>query len=181
MKGPILSALCIPVVLITLSTSVTLAMQEGTQEQKIKPSQLPPAVVQAVKANCPGCSIDKATREIENGVRVYDIEFKRGQGEIAVAEDGSVIDRETIVAIKDVPAAALDAIKKGASGGKIKQVSKDEIHAELKEGQIIRLESPKYVYEAELVKGNQVAEIEVTAEGKVIEAPAWGKRGTKEN
>jgi len=181
MKSAILSVLCIPVVLITLTTSITLAMQEGTKEQKIKPSQLPPAVVQAVKTNCPGCSIDKATREIENGVTVYDIEFKGGQGEIAVAEDGSVIDRETIVSIRDVPAAALDAIQKGASGGKIKQVAKDEIHAELKEGKIIKLESPKYAYEAELVKGNQVAEIEVTAEGKVIEAPAWGKRGTKEN
>ena len=171
MRSAILSVLCISV----------FAMQEGTKEQKIKLSQLPPAVVQVVKTNCTGCTIDKATREIENGVTIYDIEFKGGKGEIAIAEDGSVVDRETIVAIKDVPAAALDAIQKGASGAKIKQIAKDEIYAELKEGQIIKLESPKYVYEAELVKGTQVAEIEVTADGKIIEAPAWGKKGTKDN
>jgi hypothetical protein len=48
-----------------------------------------------------------------------------------VAEDGSVIDRETVVALLDVPAAALDAIRKGALGGTIKQVAKDEVRAEL--------------------------------------------------
>ena len=48
------------------------------------------------------------SRSITDGITVYDIEFKGGQGEIAVAEDGSVIDRETIVSIRDVPAAALD-------------------------------------------------------------------------
>jgi hypothetical protein len=77
-------------------------------------------VAQAIKSNCLSCSIDRATREVENGVTVYDIEFKGGKGEIAIAEDGSVIDRETAVSLKDVAPAALEAIRKGASGGKIK-------------------------------------------------------------
>jgi uncharacterized membrane protein YkoI len=179
MKKPTISLKC--VVVLALTASFGQAMQEGTKEEKLKISQIPAAVVEAIKSNCTGCSIDKATREIENGVTIYDIEFKRGQGEIAIAEDGSVIDRETIVQLKDVPAAALDAIKKGASGGKIKQVAKGEIRAELKDGQITKLGSPKYVYEAELVKGDQVAEIEVTSEGQVIEAPEWRRRGAKEN
>ena len=80
-----------------------------------------------------------------------------------------------------MPAAALDAIRKGASGAKIKQVAKGEIRAELKDGQIIKLASPRYVYEAELEKGGQVAEIEVSSEGQVIEAPVWTKKGAKEN
>jgi uncharacterized membrane protein YkoI len=137
-------------------------------------------VAQAIKSNCLSCSIDRATREVENGVTVYDIEFKGGKGEIAIAENGSVIDRETAVSLKDVAPAALEAIRKGASGGKIKYVAKGEIHAELKDGQIIKLSSPRYVYEAELQKDNQVAEIEVTLEGQVIEAPAWKRRGTKQ-
>jgi uncharacterized membrane protein YkoI len=138
-------------------------------------------VVQAIKSNCPGCGIDKATQAVENGVTIYDIEFKGGKGEIAIGEDGSVIDRETAVLIKDVPPAALETIRKGASGGKIKYVAKGEIHAELKDGQIIKLSSPRYVYEAELQKDNQVAEIEVTPEGQVIESPKWKRRGTKQN
>jgi hypothetical protein len=181
MKGAIVSLMCGVVLLIALTTSISRTMQEGTKEKRIKVSQLPTAVVQAIKSNCAGCSIDKATREIEHGVTIYDIEFKRGQGEIALAEDGSVIDRETVVQLKDVPAAALDAIKNGAAGGKLKQVAKGEIRAELKAGQIMKLGSPRYVYEAELEKGDQVAEIEVTPEGQVTEAPEWRRKGTKEN
>jgi hypothetical protein len=181
MKNPFVSRTCKLVVLIALMASINQAMQEGTKEEKVKSSKLPAAVVQAIKTNCANCSIDKATREIENGVTVYDIEFKSGQGEIAIAEDGSVIDRETVVSIEDVPAAARDAIQKAASEGKVKQVAKGEIHAELKDGQIIKLTSLRYIYEAELIKGNQRAEIEVTPEGKVIEAPNWKKKGTKEN
>jgi uncharacterized membrane protein YkoI len=160
---------------------VGYALQESTKEEKLKISQLPAPVAETIKTSCPGCSIDKATREVENGVTVYDIEFKRGRGEIAIAGDGSVIDRETAIALKDVPAPALDAIRKGASGARIKQVAKGEIHAELRDGQIIKLSTHKYVYEAELIKGNQVAEIEVTADGQVIEAPEWKRKGAKEN
>lgn len=173
--------LCSVVLAIAHTITSGQPMQESGKEERLKVSQLPSAVVDAIKANCPGCVIDKATREIENGVTVYDIEFKRGQGEIALVEDGSVVDHETVVLRKDVPAAALDAILKGASGAKIKQITKGEIRAELKDGQIIRLDSPRYVYEAELEKGNQMAEIEVSSEGQVIEAPVWTKKGAKEN
>ena len=169
-------------VAFTITASQAMhAVQDSPKEEKLKISQLPAAVVEAIKINCSGCSIDKATREIENGVTVYDIEFKRRQGEIALAGDGSVIDRETAVELKDVPEAVADAIRKGAPGAKIKQVAKGEIRAELKDGKIIKLDSPRYVYEAELEKENQVAEIEVSSDGKVIEAPRWTKKGAKEN
>ena len=177
----ILFLICAVVVAIAATITPGKAMQDSAKEEKLKISQLPAAVVEAIKTNCAACSIDKATREIENGVTVYDIEFKSRQGEIALAEDGSVIDRETVVLLKDVPAAALDAIRKGASGAKIKHVAKGEIRAELKAGQIIKLDSPRYVYEAELEKGKQVAEIEVSSDGTVIEAPRWTKKGAKEN
>lgn len=169
------------VIALTSALSSGQAMQEDAKEEKLKVSQLPPAVVEAIKTNCQRCSIDKATREVEHGVTVYDIEFKRGQGEIALAEDGSVIDRETVVLLKDVPAAALDTIRKNASGAKIKQIAKGEIWAELKDGQMIKLGSPRYVFEAELERGNQVAEIEVSAEGEVTEAPVWVKKRVKKN
>ena len=163
------------------ATVVAQNTELSSKEEKIKISQLPDAVAQTLKTNCARCAIDKLTREIENGVTIYDVEFKQNQGEIAIAPDGSVIDRETVVSVNDVPAAALDAIRKGAAGAKIKRVMKGEIRAEIKDGQIIKLSNPRYVYEAELEKRNQVAEIEVTAEGQVIEAPEWRLRGSKEN
>ena len=181
MNHSIVVLMCNVIVAIASTITAGQAMQDSGKEEKLKISQLPAAVVEAIKTNCSGCSIDKATREIENGVTVYDIEFKRGKGEIALAGDGSVIDRETVVLLKDVPAAAADAIRNGAAGAKIKQVAKGEIHAELKDGQIIKLDSPRFVYEAELEKENQVAEIEVSSDGRVIEAPRWTKKGAKEN
>ena len=165
----------------TLTISVGLSMQQGAKEVRVKATQLPAAVAAAIKNNCPNCVIDKATREVENGVTVYDIEFKRGQGEMDVAEDGSVIDRETVVETKDMPEAALGAIRKGAAGGTIKQVAKDEIRAELKEGKIIKLDTPRYVYEADLARGGKVAETQVSPEGQVIEAPKWKTKRAKEN
>jgi len=166
---------------LTLTISVGLAMPQGAKEVKVKAAQLPAAVVAAIKDNCPNCVLVKATREVENGVTVYDIEFQTGQGEMDVAADGSVIDRETVAQTTEIPEAALEAIRKGAAGGTIKQVLKDEIRAELKEGNIIKLDTPRYVYEADLVKGGKVAEIQVSPEGRVIEAPKWRAKGAKEN
>jgi hypothetical protein len=162
-------------ILMLASAVVAWAMQ---REVKVKPSQLPAAVMQAINTSCPNCVIEKATREVENGVTVYDIEFGKGQGEMDVAADGSVIDRETVIATEDVPQPALDAIRK--AGGKITQIAKDEVLAELKSGSVIKLETPKYLYEADLVKNNQVAEIQVSPEGQVTEAPKWRRKGTKE-
>ncbi|HEY8228616.1 MAG TPA: hypothetical protein VIG25_25345 [Pyrinomonadaceae bacterium] len=168
-----------PLTVLVLSTLTSATLQTRPKEQKLKPSQLPAAVAQTIKTTCPNCVIDEATREVENGVTIYDIEFKRGQGEMDVAEDGSVIDRETVVRQTEVPAPALDAIRK--AGGKIKQIAKDEVRAELKDGTVVKLDNPKYLYEADLVKGNQVAEIQVSPEGQVTEAPKWRSRGTPEN
>ena len=181
MKRLIISLLSSVVVLVLLTTAMGQTTPEGSKETKVKPSELPAAVAAAIKANCAGCSIAKSTREVEHGVTVYDIEFKGKQGEIAIATDGSVVDRETPVSLNEVPAPALEVIRKSASGGKIKQIAKGEVHADLKNGQIIKLPSPRYFFEAELVKGNQVGEIEVTPEGQITEGPEWRKKGSKEN
>src|SRR5262245_9805460 len=134
---------------LTSSTAVTAAQAE---EQKVKPSQFPAAVKETVKSNCRNCAIAKATREVENGVTVYDIEFRNGRGEIDIAEDGSVIDRETLVKARSVPAPALKAIRKAAAGGRITQIVRDETRAELKDGNVVKLSPPKHKYEADLAK-----------------------------
>ncbi len=164
---------------LVLIPATSARAQEDGNEVRIKVSQLPGAVVQSIKTNCPTCVIDKASREVENGVTVYDIEFKRGQGEIALTEDGFVVDRETVAKPSEIPAPALAAIR--SAGGKIRQIVKDQVYAELKDGNVIKLDAPKYLYEADLVKGNQVAEIVASAEGQIVEAPRWRKKGTPEN
>jgi len=136
-----------------------------------KQFNLPAAVSKAVQENRPRAEIDKLEVEKEGGFTLYDIEFKGDQGEIEVAEDGTVIDVTDVVEMKDIPAAAAAAIEKAAAGRRIKRVEKAEVRARIeKEGgkhRLSRLAAPEYVYEAELSKG----EVEVAADGRIIKAP----------
>src|SRR5262249_3632952 len=91
-----------------------------------KPPRLPAAVLQEIQTNTPGAEIDKPEGEKESGITLYDIEFKGGRGEIEVAEDGTVIDVTTIVDVKDVPEAAVAAIKAAAKGKAVKRFERAE-------------------------------------------------------
>lgn len=172
---------------ILLSTVALLivmfaAVQAPAQRKSRKRGpKLPTAVADALKANCPDCTIAKVSREVEDGVKIYDFEFLKTQGEMDVAVDGTVVNRETPVDLNDVPAAALEAIRKAAAGGKIILVEKEEVRAELKAGKITKLDSPKYAYEADLTKGSKVGEVVVTPEGQITEGPKWRKKGSKED
>jgi len=169
---------------LALTVSTVSAKQESKEQAKKAKVELPAAVAKAVKDNFPNAEIDMAEKEEEAGITLYDIEFKAAKGEIEVAQDGTVMDIATIVEMKDVPKAAAEAIQKAAEGATIKQLEKSEVRAEIKKegekGRIVKLDSPRYVYEAELVKGNQRGEIQVAADGKVIEALKWSTKGAKE-
>lgn len=149
-----------------LVASVAMVAMVGAAPQGKR--NIPPAVSKAIQDNRPGAEIDKLTVEKENGIAFYDFEFKADQGEMDVAEDGTVLDIATVIQMTDVPEAAAAAIRNAAKGRAIKRVERSEVRAEIvKEGgkgRISKLSTPKYVYEAELSNG----EIEVTAEGKII-------------
>lgn len=171
-------------VILMLLTVLGFAVLAVAQEKKGETkTELPAAVAKAVKENFPNAEIAKMDVEKEAGISLYDIEFKAGAGEIEVAEDGTVIDIATIIELKEVPKPAAEAIQKAAESAKakIKQLEKSEIRAEIQEqggkGRIVKLASPRYVYEAELVRGNQTGEIQVAPDGKVVEALKWGGEG----
>lgn len=169
---------------LALTVSTVSAKQESREQAKKVKVELPAAVLKAIKDNVPNAVIEIAEVEEEAGITLYDIEFKAAKGEIEVAQDGTVMDVAAIVEMKDVPKAAAEAIQKAAGGATIKQLEKSEVRAEIKKegekGRIVKLDSPRYVYEAELVKGNQRGEIQVAADGKVIEALKWRTEGAKE-
>ena len=142
---------------VTIGVAAVLVAAVATaQSAKQEAPPLPAAVRQAVQVNKPDAQIDKLEIEKESGINLYDIEFKAGQGEIEVAEDG--------------PEAATAAIRTAAKGQAIKQFERSEVRAEIVKdgstGRISKLSTPKYVYEAELTEG----EVEVTPHGKVIKA-----------
>lgn len=165
------------IVALVLAASPAWAGQQGGEQAKRAKVELPPAVAKVVQANCPGAEIDKLEMEKEAGIVLYDIEFKAGMGEIEVAADGRVMDIATIVALKDIPKAAAQAIQKAAADCTIKQIEKSEIRAEIKKegekGTIVKLASPRYVYEAELIKGEKRGEVQVAPDGQIVEALKW--------
>jgi hypothetical protein len=136
----------------------------GSKDKK----NLPAAVSKAIQENRPGAEIDKLDVEKDSGIAFYDVEFKAGQGEMDIAEDGTVLDIATVIDMKDLPEPVAAAIRTAAKGKPIKQLERSEVRAEIvKEGgkaRISKLSTPKYVYEAEFSSG----EVEVTPEGKVI-------------
>ena len=161
-------------ILVALALCVAWARAQAAEPAKDdgKRSRLPAAVAKAVDANCPGAEIDKLDVEDEGGIKVYDIEFKAGRGEMDVTEDGTVLDVATIVELKEVPEAAAAVIRKAAEKSAIRQLEKSKIHARIektkRKNKLHALAAPEFEYEAELAKGG---EIEVAADGQIIKAP----------
>jgi len=146
---------------------------------------LPPAVAEIVLKHRPRATIARMTVEELDGVKLYDIEFDEDEGEMEVAEDGTIIDISTGVELEELPAAAAEAIRRAAAGAEIVWLERSEVRAEIQvEGgktRIVPLASFKYVYEAELVKGKRTGEVEVGADGEIIEGVKWdGESGEGE-
>lgn len=145
-------------------------------EKEVTP-ELPPAVANIVQEKFPEAQIAKVETEEKAGLTLFDIEFEENQGEIELTSDGQIIDITTIITIDELPQGAAEAIQKAAEGATIQRIEKAEVWAEINEaGELIKLESPKYVYEAELVKDNQKGEIAVTAEGQIVEELKWKEK-----
>ena len=176
---------CIVVLAFALIMTTGCAKQEEAQEGETQSTdqeekakvELPAAVAKAIEDNVPKAQIEKVEVEEKGGIALYDIEFKADQGEIEVAEDGTVIDVVTIITMEDVPEAAAEVLKKAIEDATIIRIEKSEVWSELKiegdVGTIVKLDSPRYIYEAEIMKDDQTGEVEVAADGTVIEPLKW--------
>lgn len=140
-------------------------------KHKGKKTWLPDAVKAAIKASYPGAEIEEIEKEYE-GLKVWEVELEQNEQEFEVtfAPDGTIVEVETEVSMESLPKAVAEAITKAAAGAKIKEVEKEVIHAVVK---LVKLDAPKTVYEAELIKNGKKCEIEVAADGTVLEKPKW--------
>jgi len=93
-------------------------------QEKIEADKLPQKVKDSLKARFPGHMITQATKELENGEVIYDIEMTVGgkKHEMDCKEDGTIVDIQNEIDSKDLPAAALNAIKAKYPGSTIKEV-----------------------------------------------------------
>ncbi|MCX5671703.1 MAG: hypothetical protein NTU94_10335 [Planctomycetota bacterium] len=171
------------VMVLALLGAATLPADEGCKKEKAK-VELPEAAAKAINAAFPGATIAKVKAEDEDGMEVFEVELKidKAEIEVTVTPCGIILEVETEVALKDVPEKARAAISKAAEGAQIKEIAKEEIRAEVKKeangvAKLVKLETPKIVFVAELVKGDQKGEIEVAPCGKIIEELKWKAKG----
>jgi uncharacterized membrane protein YkoI len=154
---------------------------EAEEQKPVTPEMdLPATVIDAINTHIPGAEIDKVEVAEEAGITLYDIEFKADRGEIEVTKDGTVIDVVTIITMEELPEAAAQAIQKASEGATILRLEKSEVYSEInKEGEkgiVVKLDTHRFVYEAELEKNGQTGEIEVDADGNITEPLKWDKK-----
>ena len=138
-------------------------------------TKLPDVVKKTFEAKFPKAKIEKLDVEVEEGVEVYDIEFRDGktEKETDITADGTMLEYTLVIRPKDVPTAAMKPIRKAAEGATMGRTEKIEVSYELKDGKAIKLPKPVMRYAVEMKKGDKSAEIIVDAQGKIVEAPKW--------
>lgn len=83
--------------------------------------------------------------------------------------------------MEELPEAVAAVFQKVATEGiKILRLERAEVHSEIvmegETGTLVKLDSFKYLYEAELIKDGQTGEIEVDAEGNITEELKWDSK-----
>jgi uncharacterized membrane protein YkoI len=142
-------------IIITLSlTTIALA-----QEQKIKRTDLPPAVEKTVAVQSQGATIKGFSQEKENGQTLYEAEMTVSghSKDVLIDPTGAVVEVEEQVAFDFLPAAVKDGLQSKAGKGKILKVESITKHDKL------------VAYEAKVQTDRKKSEIQVGPAGKPLD------------
>jgi uncharacterized membrane protein YkoI len=149
--------------LVMLATAVRADDKPQPKAQKLTADQLPKVIKDAVNGRFPGAEITSAEKETENGKVIFDIELKQ-QGrkyEMDIEENGTVIEIEKEVFVKDAPEALTGAVKAKYPGATIKEI----MEVNKVKG---KEETPDH-YEVTIETADKKSqEIEVSLDGKTI-------------
>jgi hypothetical protein len=166
-----------------LSVSLGAALARGAAPAETVPpdkvaakTELPDPVKETFKKTFPKGEIFKVDVDVENGVTVYDIEFKDGaiEKETDITADGTMLEFTIVIDAKAVPKAAMKTIRKAAEGAKMGRIEQIEISYETKDGKAVKLPKPIARYAVAIAKGDQTAEIVVAPDGAVVEPAKFG-------
>ena len=165
----LMGVLCLAAV-AGLLTAATLSSADDKKDdkkeekaEKIAPDKLPQKIKDAIEGRFPKAEITSAEKEKEDGKIVYDIELKHEgrKYEMDILEDGTIIEIEKEVKLKDLPAAVADALKAKFPDATIKEVMEVNKVKDKKE-------TPDH-YEVTIVgKDKKEKEVIVSLDGKSI-------------
>ncbi len=160
------------------------AQEQSEEAEIVDPSELPAPVKSAIRRTVRGARVADAAREVRSGIVVYDVAIE-GDGEMLVAEDGTVLEVSTVVRPEQVPRPVSDAFALSAAGADVDEVDRVEVRAEIRgagpRGTIVRLAAPSYLYEASLSTSDATGEMRVDPRGRVVAAPTWVRDDTGED
>ena len=124
-------------------------------EKKVQLKDLPAAVQATAKEQSRGATVRGYTKEIENGKPEYEVEtvINGMTKDIALDENGSVLEVEQQIELASLPAAAKAGLEKQAGQGKI-----------LKVESVTR--GSNVSYEAVVMRGRKRSEVAITSDGK---------------
>lgn len=142
----------------------------------VKPT---PAVEKTFQAAFPNAEIQKLTEEVEEGVTVYDFEFKQGEieKESDIAADGTMLEWTLVIPPDSIPPSVMKVINASAKGAKLGRLERIEVNYELGDAKIVKLAKPVTRYAAEMTRGDKTAEVIVNSDGTVFEKPEWVTSG----
>jgi hypothetical protein len=128
-------------------------------EEKVPLDKVPAAVTNAVKKKFPSAKIEEATKEVEDGKTTYEIGIEQDEHDITVSlkEDGTILEIEKEIAVKDLPSAVTGAIAAKYPRGTLKKAE------EVTKGE-------KVTYEVIVVPESKKArEVVLDRAGKILE------------
>src|SRR5579871_4351350 len=139
----------------------TIAQADDTKPEKLTLDKAPKAVQNAVNGRFPGGEVTSLTKETEDGKVVFDVELKH-QGrkyEMDVHEDGTIVEIEKEVALKDAPAALAKTVAAKFPQGKITEI----MEVNTVKG---KTETPDHYEVTVEIAGKKSEEILVSLDGK---------------
>ena len=141
----------------TMSVLVTGVAIAQDSEKKVKMSDLPAAVQQAVREHSKDGKLRGLATEMDKGKKVYEAEFTVAghSKDITFDSDGHVMSVEEETPLARIPAAARAAIESAANKGKVVEVE-------------TVTEDGKTFYEAHVKTGRKKSEVKVDASGALV-------------
>ena len=144
---------------IISAVAVLIATSAVAQEQKIKRSDLPPAVEKTVAAQSSGATVKGFSKEIEKGQTYYEAEMivKGHTKDILIDATGTIMEVEEQVAMEALPSAVRAGLQTKAGQGKLVKVES------------ITKKDNLVAYEAQVRTGSKKSEVHVGPDGKPLD------------
>ena len=164
-------------------TLITGGLAHSLAQENAKPSpEIEAKVTTAVKAAFPEVAVQGIKAETENGMSFYEVKFtsegKKMDGDVTA--DGTLLETEEAAELASFPKPAQEALKKATKATKVAAFEINRKFATTEKDstggvKVTKLATPTVAYEADVEKNGKKGEVAVSADGSILESPAWAK------